>query len=320
MLIRDFRFDDDDYQALVNLMEKIYSDEPTSVEVQRWDDDSRPKVWWRKRVAEVDGKFAALGTVGEPFWSLQEGKVHLSVEVDPNYLDRGIGTRLYADLEALAHAHGPVRRLITGTQEDKSFANDFLKERGFEVVIREPISELDLPAFDETPFVHKIQQAEASGIRLASLADLAREYHDWQERHWQLDTAIMQDVPTPDPFSPRTLETFVGQHIGNPGFSPDVTHVAVHGGEWVGISELYIDPSHPEVGGTGLTGVTRPWRRKGLATALKLKVLRQARAKGVQRVITDNEENNPMFQINLMLGFKAKPAWLGWQLNLSDEA
>ncbi|MDE0670469.1 MAG: GNAT family N-acetyltransferase [Caldilineaceae bacterium SB0662_bin_9] len=319
MLIRDFRFDDSDYQTLRILTEKIYPDEPTSVETLRWDDDSRPKVWWRKRVAEVDGKFAALGTVGEPFWSLQEGKVHLSVEVDPDYLNRGIGTRLFADLEALAHARGPVRRLITGTQEDKTAASDFLRERGFEVAIREPISELDLPAFDETPFVHKIQQAEASGIRLVSLADLAREYHNWQERHWQLDTAIMQDVPTPDPFSPRTLETFVRQHIGNPGFSPDVTHVAVHGGEWVGISELYIDPSHPEVGGTGLTGVTRPWRRKGLATALKLKVLHQARTRGVRRVITDNEENNPMFQINLMLGFKAKPAWLGWQLNLSEK-
>ena len=319
MLIRDFRYDDNDYQALCILMEKIYPDEPTSVEIQRFDDDSRPNVWWRKRVAEVDGEFAALGTVGEPFWSLQEGKIHLSVDVDPDYLNRGIGTRLFTDLEALAHARGPVRRLITGTQEDKTQASAFLKERGFEVAIREPISELDLPAFDETPFVHKIAQAEAHGIRLASLADLAREYPDWQERFWQLDTTVLQDVPTPDPFSPRTLETFIRQHVDNPGFSPDVTHVAIHGDEWAGISEMYIAPSHPEIGGTGLTGVTRPWRRKGLATALKLKALRQAKAKGVRRVITDNEENNPMFQINLMLGFKAKPAWLGWQLNLSEK-
>ena len=320
MLIRDFRYDDSDYQALRILMERIYPDEPTSVEIQRFEDDSRPDVWWRKRVAEVDGRFAALGSVGEPFWSLQEGKVHLSVEVDPDCLNRGIGTRLFADLEALAHGRGPVHRLITGTQEDKIKASGFLRERGFEVVIREPISELDLPAFDEAPFVHKIAQAAAHGIRLVSLADLAREYSDWQERHWRLDTAIMQDVPTPDPFSPRTLETFIRQYVGNPGFSPDVTHVAVHNNEWVGISELYINPSHPEVGGTGLTGVTRPWRRKGLATSLKLMALRKARARGVRRVITDNEENNPMFQINLMLGFKAKPAWLGWQLKLDDKS
>ena len=318
MLIRDFRFDDSDYQALRVLMEKIYPQEPTSVEFQRFEDESRPNVWWRKRIAEVEGKFAALGTVGEPFWSLQEGKVYLSIEVDPDYLNRGIGTRLFADLEALAHARGPVRRLIADTREDKAEAGNFLKERGFEVVIREPISELDLPTFDETPFVQKIEQAEAYGIRLASLADLAREYSDWQKRFWQLETDIFRDVPTPDPSSPPTLETFIRQHVGNPGFSPDATHVAVSGDEWVGISELFIDPNHPEVGGTGLTGVARSWRRKGLATALKLKVLRRAKARDVRRVTTDNEENNPMFQINLMLGFKAKPAWLGWHLTLAD--
>ncbi len=318
MVIRDFRFDDSDYQAMVALMQKITPYQLASVGVLRWADAIRPNVWWQKRVAVVDGQFAALGTVGEPFWSLQEGKIHLSVEVDPDYLNRGIGTRLFADLEALARARGPLCRLVTSTQEDKTAASDFLRERGFEVAIREPISELDLPAFDETRFVHKIDQVNAMGIRLASLTDLAREYTDWQERFWQLDTTVMQDVPTPDPFSPPTLKTFIRQHVDNPGFAPDVTHVAVHGDEWAGISELYIDPGLPEVGSTGLTGVTRPWRRKGLATALKLKVLRAARAKGVQRVITDNEENNPMFQINLMLGFKAKPAWLGWQLTLDD--
>ena len=122
----------------------------------------------------------------------------------------------------------------------------------------------------------------------------------------------------PDPFRPQPLEDFLRQKVENPAFTPDASHVAVHGEEWAGLSELYIDSNHPQVGGTGLTGVTRPWRRKGLATALKLKVLRRAKAKGVRRVITDNEENNPMFQINLMLGFRAQPAWLGWQLNLAE--
>jgi len=235
MLIRDFRFNNSDYQALRVLMERIYPQEPTSVEFQRFEDESRSNVRWRKRVAEVKGQFVALGTVGEPFWSLQEGKVYLSIEVDPDHLNRGIGTRLFSDLEALARARGPVRRLIADMREDKTEASTFLKERGFEVVIREPISELDLPAFDETPFVRKIEQAEAHGIRLASLADLTREYSDWQKRFWQLETDIFQDVPIPDPSSPPTLETFIRQHVGNPGFAPDATHVAVSGNEW----ELY---------------------------------------------------------------------------------
>lgn len=318
MVIRDFRFDDSDYQAVVALMQKTSPYEPASVGSLRWADTTRPNVWWQKRVAEVDGQFAALGTVGEPFWSLREGKVYLRVDVDPDYLNRGIGTQLFADLEAMARARGPVCHLITDTQENQMEANDFLRERGFEVVIRVPISELDLPVFNETPFVHKLEQAEGLGIRLVTLADLAREQANWMERYWQFDTAIIREIASPDPASPRSLETFIRQKDENPGFSPDTTHVAVHRGEWVGLSELKIDPNHPEIGLTGLTGVARPWRRKGLATALKLKVLRKAKAKGVRRVITDNEENNPMFQINLMLGFKAKPAELGWQLTLAD--
>ena len=41
MLIRDFRFDDSDYQALRILMERIYPQEPTSVEFQHFEDESR---------------------------------------------------------------------------------------------------------------------------------------------------------------------------------------------------------------------------------------------------------------------------------------
>ena len=320
MVIRDFGFDGRDYQAHLELVEKTHPQEPTSVQPLQWSDATRPNnVWWRKRVAEVDGRFAALGEAGEPYWSLQEGKVHLCVEVDPDFLNRGIGTRLFADLEAMARARGPVHRLITGTQADSAEATRFLSERGFKVVLRVPISESDLPAFDETPFVRKLEQARSHGIRLVGLAGLVRDQADCMERYWRFDTSIGLGIPGPEPPTPRPLETFSRQKLENPGFASAVTHVAVHGDEWAGVSELKIDPGQPEIGSTGLTGVARPWRRKGLATALKLKVLRQARAKGVRRVITDNGENSPMFQINLRLGFKAKPAWLGWQLNLTNQ-
>ena len=318
MLIRDFRFDACDYRATRILLDKVYPREPTSVEVLRFEDDARPKIWWRKRVVEIDGRFAALGMVSEAIGSHRKDDFRLRVQVDPDCLNQGIGTQLYADLLALAHGQGPVGRLATHTREDQTRASEFLRGKGFEVVIREPVSELDLSTFDETPFVHKIRQAEAHGIRLVSLADLTRECSDWQKRLWQLDTTIHGDVPLLSPFRPQPLEDFLRQKVETPAFTPDASHVAVHGEEWAGLSELYIDPNHPQVGGTGLTGVTRPWRRKGLATALKLKVLRKAKAKGVKRVITDNEENNPMFQINLMLGFRAQPAWLSWQLNLVE--
>ena len=46
------------------------------------------------------------------------------------------------------------------------------------------------------------------------------------------------------------------------------------------------------------------------ATALKLETIRAAREAGVRLIQTDNEENNPMFDLNLKLGFQPQPGYL----------
>lgn len=61
---------------------------------------------------------------------------------------------------------------------------------------------------------------------------------------------------------------------------------------------------------TGLTGVKRDYRRRGIATALKVKSIEVAQKDGFEFIETSNEENNPMFQLNLQLGYKPAPAWL----------
>ena len=44
-----------------------------------------------------------------------------------------------------------------------------------------------------------------------------------------------------------------------------------------------------------------------LATALKIKAIEVLLKKGITEVRTDNEENNPMYKINVALGFKPVP-------------
>ena len=51
----------------------------------------------------------------------------------------------------------------------------------------------------------------------------------------------------------------------------------------------------------------KKFRRKGIATALKIKAIEKLLQKGVTEVRTDNEENNPMYKINVALGFKPVP-------------
>ena len=62
---------------------------------------------------------------------------------------------------------------------------------------------------------------------------------------------------------------------------------------------------------TGLTGVHRDYRRKGVATALKHTSLIWAKKQGYEWIRTDNASTNKgMLNINIRVGFKFMPAWL----------
>ena len=62
---------------------------------------------------------------------------------------------------------------------------------------------------------------------------------------------------------------------------------------------------------TGLSGVRREYRRKGVATALKHTSLMWAKSMGYKWIRTDNAATNVgMLSINIRVGFKFMPAWL----------
>ena len=62
---------------------------------------------------------------------------------------------------------------------------------------------------------------------------------------------------------------------------------------------------------TGLTGVRRRYRRRGVALALKLRGIHYARARGYSFVRVDNDSANvPMLALNERLGFVREPAWV----------
>jgi len=86
--------------------------------------------------------------------------------------------------------------------------------------------------------------------------------------------------------------------------------LAVDGEAYVGLSQLWYSPE-ADMLRTGLTGVRRAYRRRGLALALKVRSLAFAKEQGYRRVITENESNNRgMLHINEQLGFIKNPAWL----------
>ena len=80
---------------------------------------------------------------------------------------------------------------------------------------------------------------------------------------------------------------------------------------------MYIFPkSEPHKAWTGGLGVLKKYRRRGIAIALKIKAIEVLLKKGVIDIRTDNEENNPMYKINVALGFKPVPFSLDYLKNI----
>ncbi|HYN89501.1 MAG TPA: GNAT family N-acetyltransferase, partial [Ardenticatenaceae bacterium] len=61
---------------------------------------------------------------------------------------------------------------------------------------------------------------------------------------------------------------------------------------------------------TGVTTVRREYRRRHIATALKVRAIRFAREQGAREILTNNDAGNPMYQLNLKLGFEPQPSWV----------
>jgi len=99
----------------------------------------------------------------------------------------------------------------------------------------------------------------------------------------------------------------------SPNYDAKAHFIAIDGEKFVGLTGFWTSPVEKHKLYTGLTGVLRSHRRKGIATALKVSGVRYARDYGATVVETDNEENNPMFALNLQLGFEERPAWLDFR-------
>jgi GNAT superfamily N-acetyltransferase len=207
--------------------------------------------------------------------------------------------------------------LTTFTREDRSRAVKFLEQRDFKLVLKEAASGIEVADLNKAKIQRKITNSGLSGIKVFSVDELMLSDSNWKHKLWTLYSAVINDVPSEDEPTNRTLESFAKQTLKAPGFDPAAYFIAVDRDKYVGLSSLWIPESTPGILWTHLTGVLRQYRKQGIATVLKYHTLNYAVLAEAKYIETDNEENNPMYQINLKLGFKPLPAWLTYQLKLS---
>ncbi len=303
-----------DYETIVRIYNTVWPDELFTVEEYKNEDDNRDARYLFKRVVlEHDGQLVAFADYREPSWSYKPGVYYLSYQILPAYQKYGFDEILYEyGLAFFAQQKLKPIKITAHARDDKPSVNAFLAEKGFEVVMREPISHLDVQNFDADQFASTLERVHAQGITIYTNRELAEQDPDWQHKLWELEWKIRQDVPWPDGLTRRPFEQFI-KKLEGPNYDPDGWLTAVDKGEYVGHSSIEITPATGEKVYTRLTGVAKSHRRRGLATALKVRAIQFAQAYGAKELETDNEENNPMYQLNLRLGFKPAPAWLSFE-------
>lgn len=323
--VRPFNPTEEEYQAIVDVYNADWPDDPATTSTWQHEDEKRDKRYlFLRYVVEADGKIVAEGCYGEDDWSYVPGKYFFAFSMHPDHQGELLQQAIYAYvLEQLASCEPAPTSLWGYSREDRPVRNEFLLANGFKQAMREPRSILDLTTFDHSRFEGAEEKAREKGLELTSLADYATLDPDWQHKYWEACSEIERDVPSTDPVTPPPFDEFV-KRCEHPHFRADAQFVAIdkHGSDdpnaWevVALSQLGVDPNIQEKVHTWLTGVRRAYRRMGLATALKLRAIKFAQTHGARYIETDNEENNPMYGINMTLGFEPQPAWLEFQKEL----
>ena len=135
-------------------------------------------------------------------------------------------------------------------------------------------------------FDHKMQRVLNSGVEIMTITDLKQAHpDDWQKLYYELENALRQDVPSPDEYVPEAFDIFAKNVFNHPTFMPDTHFIARDKGQYVGLSCFWKDLNNADRLRTGLTGVVRSHRRRGIATALKIhaiQICQKIRRKGHQ--------------------------------------
>ena len=95
--------------------------------------------------------------------------------------------------------------------------------------------------------------------------------------------SLIQDVPSPEAHTEPTLAEFEEMILRDPALEAEAFFVASTGsGAFIGMSNLWRnDPSGKRLD-AGMTGVVRANRRRGIATALKVRTIQYAQTVGAE--------------------------------------
>jgi mycothiol synthase len=310
---------DEDYAAVAAIRNERTPDHPTTVAEMKDSDKRRdPKCKHARWIAETTGEGVGFGDYGQFSWAYHPQRFTVGVHVRSRFEGQGIGTRLYDTILAALEPYHPTE-LHSNVREGWERGNRFALDRGFQEEMREWESCLEVASFDPSRWETARQKPGLKDIIIRPYAELADDA-DRDQKLYELISQTFPDVPATIPLAPPPFERFREQFLASPNFLPDGLMIAIDTtkGRYVGSSEVSKRQSDNDLD-TGLTGVLRDYRGKGIALALKLRILDFAMSLGAPIIRTENATTNaPMLAINDALGFVRQPAWIAYVLKIPE--
>ncbi len=315
MNIRPFDFSPQDYDAVADIWNAAYPDQRSSAEEIRKRDETRPEeILMRRFIAEVQTPIS-FGVFLNSQDTYDPQKFWLTLTLRPEHHGKGHGRGLYNHLLRELEPFRPTE-LFAWSREDWARQTRFFLDRGFEEKMRAFESRLDVASFDATPYEGLEARLAAEGIEIKDLGEL-EHIPDYRRKIYDLHTTLDADVPMMGTYTPPSFESFVKTHFEDERLIKGSFVVATQGDAFIGMSELYPSEADADLH-TGLTGVRREARRKGVALAMKVRGIEFAKRHGASAVRTWNASHNPMLLINERLGFQKQPASIDFAKVLED--
>jgi len=203
-------------------------------------------------------------------------------------------------------------QVLTSIYEHPNYEliKEFLIDNHFKLVQTNREYACDITKINLKKYAPLIKKLETEGIKFYDSRDELNKSSDHYRKLEELIWTYSKDFPIPEgvehtrmPFEQAMKiqidfeENIYGTEI-----------IAVMDGKYIGSTDIEVYyKTEPHKGWTGGLGVLKEFRRKGIATALKIKAIERLLQKGITDLRTDNEENNPMYKINVALGFKPVP-------------
>lgn len=287
----------------------LVSQRRTPVEIERADAIGTHR--FRRAIACHRGRSVGMLRVMEAFWANTPGRADYVVYLDPEFECAELYAELVEECENTARRWEMLRTSIQ-EREAKPERCAELERRGYEAGLVEGITGLNLVDFDPSPFEPWVRATREAGVQIKSSEDFDRHGVDWLKPLYELDQIASKDMPSLDGFELEPFDEYV-QHMRR--LKP-LCYFALAEGRFVGVPMLIPCEADPSEFGTGFTGVLREWRRHGIATTLKLCAIQRAKELGGRLLTTGNATSNPMYELNLRLGYRPIDNWVEYVRDL----